>query len=163
MRNDPREQFKSEPFKRSMTRRADSHDYCLPGFYMITLTRNPGFPDFSEISGGSASPKTILSPLGEAIEKLLPEFSAHCPSIRVLSYVIMPDHLHIVFQITEELERHLGHHIGAFKGGLFSSLSARITATTDSAAPGKAESLSRPLSAPPSALLPAKPFSLALA
>ncbi len=61
-------------FVHHQKRRARFHDYRAPGFYHITISKNPQVPDFGRIDGdcrvavgapGCAAVK--LSPLGEMV------------------------------------------------------------------------------------------------
>lgn len=44
------------------------------------------------------------------------------PQLKVLSYVIMPDHAHILVHVTEPIENHLGDIIQAMKSASTSAI-----------------------------------------
>lgn len=98
------------PVKHVMTRRASFHDYKLPSIYMFTIFRDPNSPALSEVVGnpyieeGPDAPGTRLSGIGRILEEELQKTEAmRRGTIRVLNYVIMPDHAHILLQVTQKL------------------------------------------------------------
>lgn len=100
-------------------RRAFFHDYKAPGTYMISISKAPGCPDFSTLTGNSAdlgnnSVHTVLSPIGEIIREQISAIE-DWPQFRILNHVVMPDHIHILWQVREWLPRDIGHYIGLFK------------------------------------------------
>lgn len=56
-----------------------------------------------------------LSPLGSIIREQIRNFQNICPALRVLQYVIMPDHMHFAIFAQERLPRALGSYIGMMK------------------------------------------------
>lgn len=104
-------------------KRAWFHDYCSPGFYLITATTLPGSPRLSEIS----CPKTeelkkgemiipAHTPLGEAVKAEIRAIPSHHPEMKILRFVVMPDHIHFVLQVTARLKRMLGSELAGFFG-----------------------------------------------
>lgn len=102
-------------------KRAWFHDYCSPGFYLITATTLPGSPRLSEIS----CPKTAElkkgemiipahTPLGEAVKAEIQAIPSHHPEMKILRFVVMPDHIHFVLQVTARLKRMLGSELAGF-------------------------------------------------
>ena len=55
------------------------------------------------------------SPLGERIAACWREIPLFYPQVRFLALQLMPDHLHGIIHVTEQLPRHLGHVINGFK------------------------------------------------
>ncbi|MDE5842123.1 MAG: hypothetical protein K2H35_00115 [Muribaculaceae bacterium] len=55
------------------------------------------------------------SPLGMMLEEQICSISNLCPALRVLQYVIMPDHIHICIFVQEYLPKALGSYIGMMK------------------------------------------------
>lgn len=102
--------------------RAPWHDYSGKGIYHITMCKAPGVANFSAIVGnprlavgetGSAAPK--YSPIGCAISRCLRRFPELHPAIRLMQYVIMPDHLHLLLHIKDKMDDILGRKIASFK------------------------------------------------
>lgn len=103
-----------------MKRRHDRHDYKSPCIYMITLAvrgRRPLLGSICDPDSGQSLPSFCPSPLGERIAQCWREIPQRHPQIRLLSLQLMPDHLHGIIHVTEQLPRHLGHVINGFKAG----------------------------------------------
>lgn len=101
--------------------RARFHDYCKPGCYLITITTYPGRPILSRIPdpGDAALRLTNMiipqnTELGECVRQELIRIPEKDLRIRLRRYVIMPDHIHFVLSVTEELDRPIGKYIAPF-------------------------------------------------
>ncbi len=106
-------------------RRSLKHDYRAKKVYFITSVVNPDI-DFMPLC--CMPPVTIhqlknkeiinpiLSPIGQMIEKEILDISYYHPEIKIIRYVIMPDHIHIVLKVIERLKRHLGNELAGFFG-----------------------------------------------
>jgi len=106
-----------------MNRRAFFHDYTSRCFYLLTMTKAPGIPDFSLVTGNPdaprlspEAPRTALLTPGEAIKAAITAFRREFPTITILRHVIMPDHIHLVIYVREKLPRLLGYYLAALKG-----------------------------------------------
>lgn len=75
-------------------------DYCSAGLYFITFCTKHRAKVLSKIVGGGAldAPEIILSPMGRIVKKYLISTN-NINNGSVLSYVIMPDHVHMVVGI----------------------------------------------------------------
>lgn len=124
--------------KHNMKRRKPWHDYRRKGTYMLTLVVEGRLPVLAAgpvpgagavLAAGwkrAAGPKpgagayVALSPLGEAIrDEEIGKISLHFDMVEVWKLCIMPDHLHIIIRVKEDLPKgkHLGHIVAGFKGG----------------------------------------------
>ena len=56
------------------------------------------------------------SSLGEIIKNEIMAIHVHHPEIRVIRFVIMPDHIHMVIHVWQRLKRHLGKELAGFFG-----------------------------------------------
>ena len=95
------------------SRRASWLDYRSPAIYLLTLVTIDRQPLFGQLVG-----ETIrLSPLGEQIAVEIERIPTYrdASSIEVYSFVVMPDHVHILLQVHDRLPKHLGSYIGWFK------------------------------------------------
>jgi len=95
------------------SRRASWLDYRSPAIYLLTLVTVDRQALFGQLVG-----ETIrLSPLGEQIAAEIERIPSYrdASSIEVYSYVVMPDHVHILIQVHDRLPKHLGSYIGWFK------------------------------------------------
>ena len=104
----------------SMKRRHNHHDYQSPCIYMITLAvkgRRSLLGAVCQPDENHPQPWFNPSPLGERIAACWREIPQFYPQIRLLALQLMPDHLHGIIQVTDQLPRHLGHVINGFKVG----------------------------------------------
>lgn len=95
--------------------RAPFHDYRGKGIYMFTFTLRAGMPPLSQISGTVHNPIVTLTEFGLAAERILLDQPRFFPC-EIYRYVIMPDHIHFLFEVTQPLKRHIGHEMGAIEG-----------------------------------------------
>lgn len=106
-------------------RRSLKHDYRAKKDYFITSVVNPDIEFMALSSMPTVTSQQlknkeiinpILSPLGQLIEKEILDITNYHPKIRIIRYVIMPDHIHLVLKVTERLKRHLGNELAGFFG-----------------------------------------------
>ncbi len=102
--------------------RASWHDYTSRCIYHITLLKHPDAPFFGSLAGDYQMPigtpgssYIISSDTGKAIKQSLREISVIHPSLRILQYALMPDHLHLILYVEEEMDEIIGRKIAAFK------------------------------------------------
>lgn len=106
--------------KRARAFRAPHHDYTARGFYFITATAYPYVPPLSFIrdSGPELRKGEMIIPvntdLGDIIDTELRNLSHYHPELKIMRYVIMPDHIHFVVQILDKLSRPLGSELAGF-------------------------------------------------
>lgn len=101
-------------------RRAHFHKYESPGYYLITISKQTGVPTFSAIAKDQQSPAgngiwTQLTDTGLVVDQCIRIFFASHPEFEYTPFVIMPDHIHIVWRVKEWLPRKLSHYIGLLK------------------------------------------------
>lgn len=99
--------------KQNRTPRAKWMDYRSPSVMMITIVTNKRLPLLGKLHGENI----ILTELGQKVAeeiKRIPTYNG-AESIEIYSYVIMPDHVHILLHIHEHLPRHVGYYIRWFK------------------------------------------------
>ncbi len=101
--------------------RAHFHDYKASGYYHITITAYPGSPRLSEIpmpSNEILHRRDMIIPanteLGEKVKNEMLAMTHNNPKLQIKRYVIMPDHIHFVLQVTEYLEKPVGSNIAVF-------------------------------------------------
>ncbi len=98
--------------------RAFFHDYRSRCIYHITICKAPGIPDFGRLVGAGRSAAIERSPLGLVVARHIGRFPELSQKLRVLQYIVMPDHIHMLIFATERLELPLGNYIGMFKVGV---------------------------------------------
>lgn len=91
------------------------HDYRLRAIYHLTITKHPLCPPFSILSGTPDSVKTERTAVGAIAERALRNLKYLSPDLKLLQYVIMPDHLHFLLQVLNPLDMPLGKYIGMMK------------------------------------------------
>ncbi|MBD5337972.1 MAG: hypothetical protein HDR98_02470 [Bacteroides sp.] len=95
--------------------RDPKHDYRGRSIYHITISKAPACPPFSKISGSPSNPLVSRTIIGEIIEQQILNFPNLHPSLQILQYVIMPDHIHFAIFARDYLPRALGRYIGMMK------------------------------------------------
>ena len=118
--------------RHSMTRRSLAHDYTMTGIYHITIRVAEGLGQplgtvvgsIDAPDGSADAPHTELTTLGRAIEdELLNTLHARYSMVRVMEYVIMPEHLHALIHVTSKIVssqgkvQPLGQVMAGFKKG----------------------------------------------
>lgn len=91
--------------------RAKWHDYYSKCIYMITINKMPGIPDFGFVKGAFEKGKAIASfqplQLGHHIGRALRHLQRNFDFVIVRQYAIMPDHIHIILEVTKATDIHL--------------------------------------------------------
>ena len=110
--------------KPSMLRRCLDHDYQGRCIYLITLITEGRRPLFGELTGKSDAivgsddePRIVLSPLGEEVQNLFYSIQQWHPEVNSIAIQMMPDHLHGILFVRENMDKHLGQVISGFKAG----------------------------------------------
>ena len=127
-----KEMNKQHPTNHNMQRRMATHNYALPGTYHITLHVAEGMGQpLGQVQGSleqpdnsPAGPHVAMTPVGNMVrEELLTSISKHYGMIGIDTFVIMPEHMHVLLQVTAPIvssngrPTHLGQVIGGFKKG----------------------------------------------
>ena len=78
------------------------YDYSLPGYYYVTICVDKGKSVLSTVGQGLAPAEFVLrlTDIGTIAEEQLFELEKRFPYVRIEKYVIMPNHLHIIIEIT---------------------------------------------------------------
>ena len=101
----------THPLKSNQIYRAPWHDYHSRCIYMITMLKRMETPPFAYVEGMGLK----FTPLGREIQKQIIHFSELESRIRILQYVVMPDHIHILLFVTEPIPETLGQYIARWK------------------------------------------------
>ncbi len=106
---------------------ASWHDYLSPSFYMVTLTKRESdvLPLFSEIIVNGDTVAVNFSWSGWAIHNAFQEFASEYHYVKVGRYVIMPDHVHFIVQVTVKTAEPLGFYVNKFKAIVSQSLKVK--------------------------------------
>ena len=121
-----------KPTEHNMKRRSHMHDYSHSGLYHITIsTAKDLHQPLGQMAGrldkpddDSEAPHVVLSPLGQMVEQeLTKSIQQYYPMLKVLDYVIMPEHIHFLLVAYRNVvsrsgrPTHLGQVIAGFKYG----------------------------------------------
>lgn len=100
---------------RPQIQRCSNHDYKSPCIYMLTVTVEGRRPLLGKVAGDAHTAHIELSPLGVAVRYELYSLCQRYPQLRLLQHQVMPDHVHIIIQVTERLEKPLGSLFSSWK------------------------------------------------
>ncbi len=121
-----------KPTEHNMKRRSHMHDYSHSGLYHITISTAKDLHQplgqmagrLDKPDGDSEAPHVVLSPLGQMVEQeLTKSIQQYYPMLKVLDYVIMPEHIHFLLVAYRNVvsrsgrPTHLGQVIAGFKYG----------------------------------------------
>ena len=103
----------------SMKRRRVGHDYRSRCIYMITLVVEGRRPLLGHVSGDGEKEAAVMHPstLGQAVLQQLNSIPLHYPTVRIMCHQLMPDHLHVILFVQQEIPCHLSRVITGYKGG----------------------------------------------
>ena len=91
----------------SMKRRTPWHDYSRKGTYMLTLVVKERMALLGTLKGcleGEVAPYVEYSALGSAIiQEEQKKINRHYPQVEVWKLCIMPDHLHMIVRVNEDM------------------------------------------------------------
>ena len=83
--------------------RIKGYDYSTPGKYFITICTKGKLHMLGSIVGGGNfdAPKIILSEYGRYVDKYINLMNNKYSHINVDKYVVMPNHIHLILNITD--------------------------------------------------------------
>ena len=97
--------------------RAKWHDYFSPSVYMLTLTSVNREPIFGQLIGDTQNPVISLSSIGRMVAEQIELIHTYkgFDKTEVFSSVVMPDHVHILLYVRQQLQHPLGYYVSWFK------------------------------------------------
>ena len=102
--------YQSAKIYRRRNIRLKGYDYSQPGLYFVTICAYNGQHLFGEVVRG----KIILSGIGEIANTLWNEIKTHVHNVRLREFVVMPNHIHGIIEITKHVTNvNAGVHVGA--------------------------------------------------
>ena len=102
------------PLPRRKTIRLQNYDYSQNGAYFVTICTAHKRPLFGVVRRGDPCGRppvpvyAELSEIGRIVESYLTEIPSHYPDVHLASYVIMPDHIHMVLVLTQNQPERAG-------------------------------------------------------
>lgn len=128
--------------------RCQTHDYREPCIYLLTVTVEGRRPVLGHLAGDMYTAHIELTPLGEDVRHELYALCDRYPQLRLLQYQIMPDHVHVILQVTERLPKPLGNLFSSWKiacghayGRIMAGASAYQPNKVDTTSPASGTSL----------------------
>ena len=98
-----------------MSCRLDGFDYTRPLYYMVTLKKRPGVPDFSALAPSGAPPPRddrgrecwlLANGITRAFARTIRGFAGKWRGIAPIEhFIVMPDHLHLLLKIEQTPDR----------------------------------------------------------
>ena len=102
------------PLPRRKTIRLQNYDYSQNGAYFVTICTAHKRPLFGVVRRGDPCGRppvpvyAELSEIGRIVESYLTEIPSHYPDVHLASYVIMPDHIHMILVLTQNQPERAG-------------------------------------------------------
>ena len=102
------------PLPRRKTIRLQNYDYSQAGAYFVTICTAYKRPLFGVVRRGDPCGRppvpvyVELSETGRIVESYLTEIPSHYPDVHLASYVIMPDHIHMILVLTQNQPQRAG-------------------------------------------------------
>ena len=102
------------PLPRRKTIRLQNYDYSQNGAYFVTICTAYKRPLFGVVRRGDPFGRppvpayVELSETGRIVESYLTEIPSHYPDVYLASYVIMPDHIHMILVLTQNQPQRAG-------------------------------------------------------
>ena len=81
--------------------RLENFDYSQPNVYLITICTENREHLFGVVDARNDPPATVLSPLGELVERAILGIEDHYSNTNLITYSILPNHLHLLLQLNE--------------------------------------------------------------
>ena len=107
------------PVKHSHYRRCLNHNYRGPGVYFITINKAETTPPLAYLDKSTTGRTVTRSTrAGDCVSAELKRIGEINPAIQIWSYVIMPDHIHVLLNVNSWITKPLGHYIGLLKGNI---------------------------------------------
>lgn len=101
--------LEEDRFPKRKSPRIKEYDYSQGNYYFVTICTSQK----QRIFGNPME----LNKLGKIAEKLLFEIQVHCSNIRIDKHVIMPNHIHVIFEVVED-GADLLNVIGSYKSAV---------------------------------------------
>ncbi len=123
--------------------RATWMDYRDPAIHLLTMVTTDREPLLGELELHKGDPENACIKRTEIGEKIAHEieqipFYKDAQAIELYTYVVMPDHVHIMLQVHERLPKHLGQYVRWFKRqvSMLAGVTARVEPAEEKSADG---------------------------
>lgn len=95
--------------------RANWHDYRSKCKYLITLKKSIEAPLFGELGHNLDNPRILLSQTGKAVRDSIWHISDLNPDVKLMQYIVMPDHAHALVNVTKPIDETIGQILAKMK------------------------------------------------
>ena len=84
--------------------RLPDYDYSLPGYYFVTFCTADRAQLLGRIVPGDELeiPEMVLNPYGRTVQSSIEEIPSRYPSVQMIKYVVMPNHVHMILSLSSE-------------------------------------------------------------
>lgn len=117
--------------EKAAKRRHPKHDYYSKCIYLISINAEESLPPLCELSGDPDSetnpPRERSFRPGLVFKWELKRIVSDYPWVRILQYIVMPEHVHFIIEVKERIPYHLGTLIGELKARCTRSLGLGIS------------------------------------
>ena len=79
--------------------RLPEFDYSQPGAYYVTIVTQDRKTLFGQVVDG----EMVLNDIGKMVKEVIDQIPEHYPGINVELFVVMPNHIHILFHLSDVL------------------------------------------------------------
>jgi len=104
--------------------RLPDYNYATPGYYFLTVCTQNRQPLFWKSMDSPA--QVTLSPVGQLVDEEIKNLSRIYPSVWVDHYCIMPDHLHMILELTMRNSVSISRLGQRFKGSLTKKMDCSV-------------------------------------
>ena len=86
-----------------------NYDYSQQNLYFVTISVN----EMKHVFGEIVDFKVQLNKKGKIIEEIIKDYNID--KVKIDTYVIMPNHIHLIFQFEEKINKTLSQIVSMFK------------------------------------------------
>ncbi|GAB3870508.1 transposase [Hymenobacter segetis] len=114
-----------EPTPQRRSIRYNGYDYSMAGYYALTICARDKAHLF-----GVLTPEEPLQPsaLGQLVLSELAAIPTHFPTVRLDTWMVMPNHLHCILVLTRNQAVHVSTVVGSFKSRCYAKWRKQLLA-----------------------------------
>ena len=93
-------------YKEQKQYRLPGYNYALPGAYFVTICTQGHLDIFGKVAEEEGCVLVSLSDIGQTVKDAMALIETKYPSLSLLKWQIMPDHVHLILHIDEDPTLH---------------------------------------------------------